>query len=204
MIILSGLIILFLATGFAGAATVPDRLGSHDVRVLVIIAPQDYNEEELNGTLSALKGAGIGYTIASSRLQAAGMSGGTTGLNRTIEDMKNTDISGYAGIILIGGSGSIRYLYDDTDLQDLVRSFYDQGKLVGAICASPVILSRAGILKGKKVTMFGDPVLQEELRSNGARVSDAAVVIDGRIITGNGPYAAAEFGTTVADALKNG
>ncbi|PKL59781.1 MAG: hypothetical protein CVV33_06060 [Methanomicrobiales archaeon HGW-Methanomicrobiales-4] len=130
------------------------------------------------------------------------MTGGRTNAALTFEEVKTSGISGYTGIILVGGEGAMTSLYDDLILRDLVRDFDQEGKIVSAICASPVVLSRAGVLVGKQITLFGDPISIEEVQTAGARVNEDPVVTDGRIITGNGPYAAVEFGKTVASALK--
>ena len=69
-------------------------------------------------------------------------------------------------------------------------------KVVAAICLAPVVLARAGILKGKKVTCFYSPASSREMKAGGAVLVDKAVVSDGRIVTANGPEAAAEFADT--------
>jgi protease I len=64
---------------------------------------------------------------------------------------------------------------------------------VAAICLAPVVLARAGILKGKKATYFNSPVSFREMKAGGAVLVDKAVVADSRIVTANGPAAATEF-----------
>lgn len=173
-----------------------------EIQALVVVAPKDYNEEELTGVTTALENSNIRFDIASSATgTATGMSGGTTPVTLSFNDVKSGGIDKYSGIILIGGEGAMTSLYDDQVLRELVTTFDQKEKLISAICASPVVLSRAGILRGKTVTLFGDPQGIEEIKNAGGVVSEDAVVTDGRIITGNGPYAAQEFGTTVASAL---
>ena len=74
-------------------------------------------------------------------------------------------------------------------------------KVVAAICLAPVVLARAGILKGKKATYFNSPVSFREMKAGGAVLVDKAVVTDGRIVTANGPAAAAEFADTFIRTL---
>jgi protease I len=174
-----------------------------DVSALVVIAPRDYNEEELSGVTRALEEKGISYDIAStSSGQATGMSGGGVEVSRTLEEVQSEGYDPYRGIILIGGEGAMTSLYDDIALRELVKKFDQEERIVAAICASPVVLSRAGILQGKTVTLFGDPQGIAEIQAAGGVVKEEeAVITDGRIITGNGTYAATEFGKTVASAL---
>ncbi|HWQ66487.1 MAG TPA: DJ-1/PfpI family protein [Methanospirillum sp.] len=170
---------------------------------LVVVAPSDFNEEELKGVISALEEAKIGYDIASTASGAVdGMSGGTIKATISFNDVTSLGIAPYNGIIIIGGEGAITSLYDNLVLRELVRAFDQEEKIVSAICASPVILSRAGILQKKTVTLFRDPQLIEEVQASGARVSSDPVVTDRRIITGIGPDAAVDFGRTVAAALQ--
>ena len=78
----------------------------------------------------------------------------------------------------------------------MARSFAEAGKVVAAICIAPVILARAGLLKGKRATVFPDGI--PELEKAGAVYTAQSVERDGRIITGNGPEAAEAFGREIA------
>jgi protease I len=182
----------------------PDSLSDAEkIRALIGVSPTDYNEEELSEVISALERAGIYYDIASTRSGTlTGMGGGSAEASLSFEEVQSEGISSYAAIILIGGEGAMTTLYDDATLHNIVRQFDQENKIISAICASPVVLSRAGILNGKRITLFGDPVSIEEVQSNGAIVSEEPVVTDGRIITGNGPYASSEFGNAVVTALS--
>jgi len=71
--------------------------------------------------------------------------------------------------------------------------------VVGAICIAPGILARAGILKGRKATVFPSEI--EALKRNGAFYTALPVVIDGRIVTASGPEAAEEFGKALVKTL---
>jgi protein deglycase len=69
--------------------------------------------------------------------------------------------------------------------------------LVGAICAAPIVLQAAGLLKGKNVTCY--PAFSNQVQD--ARYTGAAVEVDGRLITGAGPGAAIEFSLALVTAL---
>jgi protease I len=72
---------------------------------------------------------------------------------------------------------------------------------VGAICIAPVILANAGLLKGKKATVFPDG--KEIFQANQVIYTGNQVTIDGRLITGCGPEAAEKFGRELVTLLKN-
>ncbi len=67
-------------------------------------------------------------------------------------------------------------------------------KWVGSICAAALALSEAGILEGKKFTCY--PGVEEKLPANIQPV-DEAVVVDGHLITSQGPGTAFEFALKV-------
>ena len=72
-------------------------------------------------------------------------------------------------------------------------------KVVAAICIAPSILVNAGILNGRRATAF--PSERDNINAVGT-FTGKPVEVDGKIITANGPEAAAEFGKKIADAIK--
>ncbi|HII99573.1 MAG TPA: DJ-1/PfpI family protein [Methanoregula sp.] len=160
------------------------------MKVLIVIAPEKFRDEELAGPVAALNAAGIGYDIASTR---RGTCTGMLGAKATAISLDEVDPKAYDGLIIVGGSGAQTHLWDDDLLQPMVRFFHDKMKPVGAICLAPVVLARAGILKGKKATYFESPVSFREMRAGGAVLVNQPVVSDTRIITANGPAAAQAF-----------
>lgn len=171
-------------------------------RVLIVIAPRNFRDEELTEPIHYLEKNGIAYdVISTSKGLATGMLGGKMLIEKTIKEVEGDGISGYTGIMIIGGGGSPTYLWDNTSLQELVRQFNDEGKIISAICLSPPILARAGVLKGKMATVWNDDPAIEEIRRGGGIFKSDPVVVDGRIITGNGPAAAPAFGEKVAKSI---
>ena len=70
---------------------------------------------------------------------------------------------------------------------------------LGAICIAPTILAAAGVLAGKKATVWDSEGEQITfLKQCGAEYSGESVTRDGLIVTGNGPKAAEEFGRMFA------
>jgi len=99
-------------------------------------------------------------------------------------------------LILPGGTPKIN---DHEDLKREVKSFYEKGKTVVAICAAPMVLGGLGILKGKRATCY--PGFEKYLE--GATLeTDKAVVVDGNIITGRGPGLTFDFALQVLETLE--
>ncbi len=168
------------------------------MKVLIVIAPEKFRDEELIEPIAALKKANIGYDIASTkRGTCTGMMGGKA----TAISLDEIDPKNYDGIIIVGGSGAQAHLWDDDLLQPMVRLFAEKLKMVGAICLAPVVLARAGILKGKKATYLENPVSFREMRAGGAVLVNAPVVTDTRLVTANGPAASKAFSDTFIKML---
>ncbi|MFN8416856.1 MAG: DJ-1/PfpI family protein [Cytophagaceae bacterium] len=96
----------------------------------------------------------------------------------------------YLGIYLVGGAGSLEFK-DNEAIKKLVQAFLEQNKPVGAICAAPRNLLAWGILKNRRMTGHnGDGQLPAlALEGEAEFLLDREVVIDGLILTANGPEA---------------
>jgi protease I len=169
------------------------------MKVLIIIAPEKFRDEELAEPVAALTKAGIGYDIASTRRgTCSGMLGAKATATLSLDDI---DPKAYDGMILVGGGGAQAHLWDDDMLPPLVRIFHDKMKVIGAICLAPVVLARAGILKGKKATYFESQLSFREMKAGGAVLENQPVVTDTRIVTANGPAASKAFADTFIKML---
>jgi deglycase len=67
----------------------------------------------------------------------------------------------------------------------LVREMARRGKIVAAICHGPWMLASAEVVAGKTVTCFF--AIKDDLVHAGAIYQDAAVVVDGNLITSRKP-----------------
>ena len=169
------------------------------MKLLVVIAPERFRDEELFEPLSVFQKAGIAYDVASVKAgTCTGMLGGKC--DATL-DLTRVQAGRYEGIVVIGGAGSPEFLWGNSRLHTLVAEFANSGKLVSAICLSPAVLARAGVLQGKKATVYRVADSVAEMRKGGADLRDEALVIDGKFITANGPAAARRFGEEIVSAL---
>jgi protease I len=167
------------------------------MKILMVVAPKNFRDEELFEPKEILEKAGAQITIASKGVtEAGGMFGGKVIVDKDLSEVK---LDEYDTIVFIGGSGSAIYFNDQTVL-GLAKKAYEANKIVGAICIAPSILANAGILEGKKATAFSSEA--ENLKTKGAQYTGENVTIDGKIITASGPQAAKEFGEEVVKALN--
>lgn len=96
-------------------------------------------------------------------------------------------------IVCPGGMPGTKNLEACTALTDQIRKFYEAGKLIGAICAAPMIFGHMGILEGKKACIF--PGMEENLI--GAEVVYDSVAQAGNVITSRGMGTAIDFGLAI-------
>lgn len=164
---------------------------------LLVIAPKDFQDQEYAVTRKMLEAKGIKVTVASATTRTAtGMSGLKVKPDLAISSARAAD---YDAVVFIGGNGALVY-ENDPQAMSLAIEANKNNKVIGAICVSPMILAKAGLLQGKKATV--SPYGTSALKKGGAVCTGKAVEVDGRIITGQGPAASAEFGQAVIDALQ--
>ncbi|MFA5331843.1 MAG: DJ-1/PfpI family protein [Methanoregula sp.] len=169
------------------------------MKVIIVVAPEKYRDEELAEPVAALKTADIAFDIASTRTgTCTGMLGGKTSASITFDDI---DPKNYDGLIIIGGTGAQAYLWEDKLLISFVTFFHDAGKVVAAICLAPVVLAKAGILAGKSATVYNSQAAIFEMKKGKAVLANQPVVTDSRIVTANGPQAAKAFADAVVKEL---
>lgn len=92
-------------------------------------------------------------------------------------------------IAIPGGAEGTEILAQHQGVLETVRSFFDAGKLVGAICAGPLVLQAAGITDGRSLTCH--PGVANEVTTG--ELKSGRVVVDGHLVTSQGPGTAFEF-----------
>ncbi|MGI6537570.1 MAG: DJ-1 family glyoxalase III [Caldicoprobacterales bacterium] len=115
--------------------------------------------------------------------------------DKTIDELK--DIESYQGVVIPGGLPGAANLRDDSRVIETVKKMNDAKKLTAAICAGPIVLAKAGIIEGKKVTSY--PGFEDKLAK--AVYQEQGVVRDGNIITARGPSLAVYFALEIAEYL---
>ena len=97
----------------------------------------------------------------------------------------DADPNDYDALVLPGGVANPDFLRADDDVRKFVRSFFEAGKPVGAICHGPWTLIDAGVAKGATLTSW--PTLKTDLENAGASWVDEEVHVDGGLVTSRNP-----------------
>jgi protease I len=166
-------------------------------KILMVVAPENFRDEEYQKPREILEQAGAEITVASKGVtEAKSLQGGKVKVDK---DIGQVNVDDYQALVFVGGPGSSVYFEDQTAL-NLAKSAFEKGKVVSAICIAPSILANAGILSGKKATAYSSE--KDNLVAKGAQFTGESVTADGKIVTANGPEAAEEFGKKLVEVFK--
>jgi protease I len=164
---------------------------------LLIAAATGYSEEEFRTTREALARGGVRVFVASDAVSFC--RGDRGGVLKNDVALANARARNFDAVAFIGGEG-IRAYRDDPRALRLAREAAEECAALGAICAAPEILAEAGALRGKNATC--DAGSRARIERLGADYRDASVVVDGVVVTANGPLATREFAQTLLEKLK--
>lgn len=165
-------------------------------KVLMIIAPQNFRDEEYFETREVLESAGLEVTVCNSTGESSrSMAGKVVTPDCNFYD---SDSAEYDAVVFVGGSGASVYFSHNRTLE-IAREFFKAGKIVAAICIAPTILANAGILAKKKATAFASE--KDKIASVGS-FTGRPTEMDGNIITANGPSVSRHFAKLIVEKLS--
>ena len=167
-------------------------------RILYIIAQENFRDEELLTPKRILEERGAKVIVASiTNGECKGMKGAKIVPDITV---KEADLGDYDMVVMAGGTGSTK-LYDYDEVHNLFLLAREMGKPYGAICIAPMNLAKMGVLQNVKATVYRTDESMDAFSSGGVFYTEARVVIDGNVVTANGPEASEEFGNALCQVL---
>lgn len=170
-----------------------------DKNILYIIAQENFRDEEYLVPKQLLENQGAKVVTASITTdEARGMIKARVKPNIAVRDVNPND---FDCLVIAGGSGSPK-LADYPEVLSVIRRFNEQNKPIAAICLAGYVLARSGILKGRTATVFPADFALAEYRRDNVNYSDKPVVIDGRLITAEGPEYSKDFGEEIIRILS--
>ncbi|RLC41954.1 MAG: hypothetical protein DRH51_00035 [Candidatus Coatesbacteria bacterium] len=170
--------------------------------ILMIVAQDGFKDVEFRTPKRLLEEAGAIISVAS---EMPGPCKGVDGLEIEAEygfAKEEIDLSSYSAVIVVGGPGTIKHLYHNEDLLALIDKASQMNKVIGSICLAPGVLAEAGVLTGKKATVYDHPDARKLFDDNGVTYVKEDVVVDGKIVTASGPNVAEDFGRKIIELLK--
>ncbi len=165
-------------------------------KVLIPLA-KGFEEIEAISLIDILRRAEIEVSVAAVGKQLVlGAHGINIQADALIKDMKS---DAFDMMVLPGGWEGTHGLADDADVQRLLQEMKAKDKMIGAICAAPFALNKAGVLN-QNYTCY--PSVEEDIRLDGY-ISDKKVVIDKKVMTSQGPATAICFALKIVEKLKD-
>lgn len=162
-------------------------------KVAVVLAP-GFEEIEALTPVDLLRRANFEVDIVGLEQEVTGSHGITVKADKVID----LTLAKYDLIVIPGGQPGADNLKNNETVINGLKAAYAKGSKIGAICAGPIVLEKAGILSDKKFVSF--PGTDKEITS-GDRISEAIVVKDGNLVTARGAGAAVEFSLALIDLL---
>ena len=161
-------------------------------KVAVILA-DGFEEIEALTVVDVLRRANITCHMVGFEAQVTGSHAIQVQADRVFDG----ELSDYDMIVLPGGMPGSANLRDHELLIAELQKCEQVGKKVAAICAAPIVLNRAGLLKDKEFTCYDG--VQEQIADGHYRKE--TVVVDGQLTTSRGPATALAFAYNLVEQL---
>jgi protease I len=156
-------------------------------KVAFLMANEGVEQVELTEPLQAVRDAGAEAELIApegGEIQAFNHldKGDTFPVDAAVGDV---DAEQFDALVLPGGVANPDQLRTKSEAVDFVRSFFDAGKPVAAICHGPWTLVEADVVRGRTLTSW--PSLQTDLRNAGAEWVDEEVHVDQGLVSSRKP-----------------
>lgn len=169
-------------------------------KILMIIAPEKYRDEELEVPKKHFESKGIEVVVASTKKGTChGIMGGTVEAELSLGEV---NIDSFDAVVFVGGGGTPLIRKEAKALQ-IAKDATSKGKVVAAICWACTTIAKAGVLEGKKATVWvGNDAeygmsTDKVMEKFGAHFENKGVVVDGKFVTADGPAHAKQFAEAI-------
>ena len=165
--------------------------------MVAILLGKGFEEAEAVVPADLLRRAGVEVALVGvGGKQIPGAHGITVTADLTLKELDPEQVE---LLMLPGGMGGVETLSGDLRAQALIQHCYDEGRWLAAICAAPTILANLGMLDRRRAVCYPG---MEDLMGSAVVQKGSQVVVDGHIVTGEGPGSAFPFGLKLVEVLK--
>jgi len=154
---------------------------------VAILATDGFEQVELTEPRAALDEAGAQTRVVSPKSgKIRGWKftdwGDDVSVDSTLDEVSVQD---FDALLLPGGVINPDKLRIEPKAVEFVKSFFDAGKPVAAICHGPWTIVEADKARGRKIASW--PSLKTDIRNAGGEWKDEQVVVDGNLVSSRKP-----------------
>jgi len=171
---------------------------------VAILATHGFEQSELEVPLQKLREAGAEVHVIS--LEPGEIKGWDkkdwgrpVGVDKTLDEARPED---YDALVLPGGQINPDLLRVEKKALDFIMRFWNDSKVIGAICHAPWLLVETGIVKGRRVTSYHS--IKTDVINAGGRWEDSQVVTDQGLVTSRNPGDLDAFSDKLAEEIREG
>jgi protein deglycase len=124
--------------------------GGHYMKKVLLFVYDSFAEFEISILITCLNGSN--YELVTCSPYSLSKTITSAGKLKIMPDTTVNDVNpdDYSALIIPGGNPY--HLLEDAGVTNIIRSFFDSDKLIGAICGGPALLGAAGVLNHVKYT----------------------------------------------------
>jgi protease I len=174
-----------------------------DAKIL-ILATNGFEQSELEVPRDKLRAAGATVHVASlDGKPIKGWDKKDWGRDVTADlALSEVEAGGYDALVLPGGQINPDLLRVEPEAVALVRRFFDDGKVVAAVCHAPWLLIEAGVIEGREVTSYKS--IRTDVENAGGKWVDKAVAVDQGLVTSRNPGDLDAFADKIVEEIEEG
>ncbi|MBS3848658.1 type 1 glutamine amidotransferase [Devosia sp. BSSL-BM10] len=171
---------------------------------IAILATNGFEQSELEVPLNTLRDAGATVHVISPETgEIKGWDKTDWGDSVPVDKaLSNASADDYDAIVLPGGQINPDLLRVEPKAIELIKAFWEQKKVVAAVCHAPWLLIEAGVVSGRKVTSY--PSIKTDVINAGGLWEDSEVVVDKGLITSRKPDDLPAFCDKIGEEILEG